>query len=81
MLGKDDRQGTRTQDERTDMTLTSKTRETPATARQKQFWHGKLMGVQEFQRDQQYLLALQRTLLTADDRVRRALWARCGPGR
>jgi hypothetical protein len=26
------------------------------------FWHGKLMGVQEFQRDQQYLLSLQRTL-------------------
>ena len=26
------------------------------------FWHGKLMGVQEFERDQQYLLSLQRTL-------------------
>ena len=44
------------------MTLTSKHDETRLPLVRNNFWHGKLMGVQEFQRDQQYLLSLQRTL-------------------
>jgi hypothetical protein len=44
------------------MTLTSKHDETHLPLVRNNFWHGKLMGVQEFQRDQQYLLSLQRTL-------------------
>jgi hypothetical protein len=44
------------------MTLTAKDDETRLPLVRNNFWHGKLMGVQEFQRDQQYLLSLQRTL-------------------
>jgi hypothetical protein len=44
------------------MTLTSNHDETLLPLVRNNFWHGKLMGVQEFQRDQQYLLSLQRTL-------------------
>jgi hypothetical protein len=44
------------------MTLTSKTHDNWQPLVRNNYWHGKLMGVQEFQREQRYLLALQRTI-------------------
>jgi hypothetical protein len=44
------------------MTLTSTFDDAGLPLVRNAFWHGKLMGVQEFERDQQYLLSLQRTL-------------------
>lgn len=44
------------------MTLTPTKHELRRPLVRNNFWYGKLMGVQEFQREQQYLLELQRTL-------------------
>jgi hypothetical protein len=44
------------------MTLTTQFQEVRLPLVRNNFWHGKLMGVQEFQREQHYLLSLQRTL-------------------